>query len=219
MASLIYPEWTGADSAAKDWDTVYLGGVIIPGTVRIDGLECGIDRDTKKAKGSDKPTSTDNGVKPAKFEIDVWLNSKQWVEWQSVVDAFNPRRPGRERAPLQIKHPVVNHIGIENVAVISLAPQHPTARGGMHIKIRVEEWFDKPVAVKKPTATKPIPAQNNAAYNAANLDQMRVDALNRNRADALKQMSEDGIDPNNQKPLSPSDTSNLERGMFPALGT
>jgi hypothetical protein len=61
MASAEFPEWTGADPAASAWNTVTLGGVQLPGICTIDGLECAINVDTKKAKGAEKPSSTDQG--------------------------------------------------------------------------------------------------------------------------------------------------------------
>ncbi len=147
-----FPNWVD-DPASADWNTVYLNGVIIPGICSIEDLEVGIDVDTKKAKGADKPTSVDNGLRPSKFKIQVWIRAKQWPEFQSVAGSFQPRRPGRERSPLKIIHPLVNFLGIDTVRVSGIKMDTPTSKSGMKIGILCEEWFDKPVPAK--TSNKP----------------------------------------------------------------
>lgn len=212
MASAVFPEWTGEDPAALGaWNTVTLGGVTLPGVCIIDGLECAIEVDTKKGKGHDKPTSTDNGVKPAKFEIDQWINTSMWPATQDAISQINPRRVGRERAPVQIIHPIVNVLGITNVRIVGVAPKHPTARGGMHIRWRVEEWFDKPIAVKKTNKVKE--AKDRAAQNAANLNEMMFDALDRNKEEARQSILDDGIDPNTGIPLDPANGTNIGNSL------
>lgn len=214
------PEWTGADPAAAAWDTVVLGGTQLPGFCTVDGLECGKDVDTKKAKGADRPTSTDNGLKPAKFEINQWINTSMWPATQVAMAKLNPRRAGAPREPVQILHPLTTFVEITNVRIISVAPKHPTARGGMHILWKLEEWFDKPKAVAKPK-NKPIEAV--IADNAANLgnthpeallDAARIAALKSARRDGAQDMSEQDLDPNTGLPLSPSNTDNLKKSMF-----
>jgi hypothetical protein len=214
MASPEFPEWTGADPASSAWDTVVLGGVQLPGICTIDGLECAVDVDTKKAKGAERPTSTDNGVKPAKFEIDQWINAKQWPATQLAIAQINPRRLRVERKPVQCVNPLVNVAGITNVRIISFAPKHPTARGGMHIRWKIEEWFDKPVAVKKSkTQPQPIPAIPQHS-NALSLDDARVAALQDTRIGALHDMSAEDLDPNTGLPLSPTDPKNVQQTML-----
>lgn len=151
MADLEFPTWTGSGGPADDaWRTVILGNVRIPGLCTVSSLKCGIDVKTKKAKGADGPTSQDNGVDASKFVIDIWLNEKSWPEWLKVVGQIHPRRPGRKRAPLEIKHPEPNVLGITLVRILSITGTPPTARGGKKYRIEVEEWFDEPKPVKKP---------------------------------------------------------------------
>lgn len=213
MSSIIYPEWTGADPASGAWNTCTLGGVTLPGICKIEEVPCAVRVDTKTAKGADSPTSTDNGIESSKFIIDQWINASMWPATQLAIGQINPRRPGRERAPVQIVHPQANVTGIASVRITKLIVRAPTARGGMHLLWHVEEWFDKPKAVAKPKTNKAVEAKNNAAYNAVNLDQMRVEALERNRKEALKDMNDSLLD-DAGKPLSPSDPSNLKQSMF-----
>lgn len=157
MAAAQIPGWTGADGqASQDWNSCLLGGCVIPGIVTVEGLKVGVEVDTKKAKGSDQPTSTDNGVDAAKFSIHVWMNESHWPAWQEILPTINPRRPGRERQPLQIITPITVEFGITTVRVISIEGGSPTARGGMRRVIHVEEWFDRPKAKPK---KKEVPVQ------------------------------------------------------------
>lgn len=146
------PGWTGSDPNANDWNRVRLGQSILPpvgGYAEIEGLEIAIEVDTKKAKGSEKPRSKDNGVKPAEFDIVLYMTQKDWPEYLKTLPDWNPRRPGRNRAPQKIIHPLVNGHGIQDVRVISLKTSQPSSKNGLKVTIHVAEWFDKPVAVKK----------------------------------------------------------------------
>ncbi len=189
------PSWI----ESRDWDTCILGDVIIPGIVDIDNLEVGIDVDTKKAKGADKPTSTDNGLRPSKFTIRVWLNGSQWPEFQAVASSFQPRRPGRARQPLQIIHPLVNFLGIREVRVAGIKMDSPTAKGGMRVGILCEEWFDKPKPVKK--QEEPKIANPKGSINTIILQEVRQRAAQ----GALSEMSNNNIDPVTGQSVDPSD--------------
>jgi len=126
-----------------------LGPHYLAGVWRIEGLEVGIDCDTKKAKGADGPTSTDNGVKAADFNLVGHLNASHWLDFQRQIPDFSPRRPGRERAPLPIVHPLCAVSGITNVRVIKMKIDPPTSAGGMKVELNVQEWFDRPKETKK----------------------------------------------------------------------
>jgi len=209
------PGWTGADSGAGDWNTAILGDVILPGIVTVEDLEVGIDIDTKKARGAECPTSTDNGLRPSKFKLRVWLNERTWPEWQTVAPSIQPRRPGRERQPLQIIHPLINHLGITEVRISGIRADQPTARGGLVFKIHCEEWFDKPKPVAK--NDKPIPADlagqaTTAARDAADLTSKEA------RGAADRQADRDSIqrdlDRVTGKPLAPDDPVNMTDKMW-----
>lgn len=158
--STVFPGWSGAGGTADAaWRQVVLGDVFLPGVCTINGLQCGIDVDTKKGKGHDRPHSTDNGVDASKFSIEVWLTERDWDAWLAVVDKINPRVV-RQRAPFEIIHPEPNSLGITHVRVVSLTGTAPTARGGKKYRIDVVEWFDAPpVAVNKGKADKAKDAQ------------------------------------------------------------
>jgi hypothetical protein len=150
LAELEFPTWTGSGGPADSaWRTCILGDVRLPGIVTVTGLSCGIDVKTKKSKGQDGVTSTDNGVEPSKFAIEVWLNERTWPEWLKAVPKIHPRRPGRQRQPVEIKHPEPNVLGITHIRILKLTGTPPTARGGKKYRIEVEEWFDEPKPVKK----------------------------------------------------------------------
>lgn len=205
------PGWTGETADDAAWNTVYLGDVQIPGFCSIRGLKVGVNVDTKTAKGSDQPTSTDNGLKPAEFTIDVWLNRSHWDEWQRVFPSFNPRRPGRERGPLIIIHPDCAALEITTVRVLSVETSGPTANGGKRYAINCVEWFDKPKPVKKKTEETPKGQQGpntTVVYGPQGV-------VERNRREAHREMSESDpdYDPVQKKSLDPE--KNVLAGLFP----
>jgi hypothetical protein len=190
VAALV-PGWTGATPDDSAWNTCYLGDVRIPGICTISDIEVGVNVDTKTAKGSDSPTSTDNGVKPAEFTINVWLTERDWPEFQRVLPSFNPRRPGRERGPLTIVHPGANHLGIEHVRVLKIKTAGPTANGGKRYQLACVEWFDKPKPVKKPPKGAETPKGQQGPNTTVVYGENGV--AERNRRQARREMS--GLDP------------------------
>jgi hypothetical protein len=145
------PSWT---DGASDWNTAMLGEHILAGIWDVEGLKCGIDVDTKKAKGADGPTSSDNGVDAAKFKLKGHLNSVHFAEFQAQFPDLNPRRPGRERQPVPIIHPKTMLLGIRNVRIVSFEIESVSAKDGLRCFFEIHEWFDKPKATKKKEAVK-----------------------------------------------------------------
>jgi hypothetical protein len=163
MATEQIPNWTDTD----EYNQIGLGPSYLPGTWTIEGLEVGIDVDTKKAKGADGPTSTDNGLDAAKFKLVGQLTERDWPLFQALVPDISPRRPGRDRAPIELLHPDTELLGIRNVRILNIKLDPPTARDGRKVTIEVVEWFDKPKETKskknakdeKPIQGPPAPAQ------------------------------------------------------------
>ncbi len=170
------PSW----STGADWNTVELGGVTIPGVCTIKGLKLGVEVETKKPKGSDQPTSKDLGLDPSKFEIEVRLAEWQWPAFQTSLPLWNPRRPGRARAPVSIVHPWPNNWGIKMVRVIAVEGDQPTARSGALLSIKVEEWFDAPVETKnsKPKKSPPIRSGLDSEMRQAYINDARALGVN-----------------------------------------
>jgi hypothetical protein len=200
------PGWTGSEiGKVNPWNTAVLGTVNVPGVVTVEDLEVGIDIDTKRSKGKDKPTSTDNGLRPARFKLRVWLNESMWLAWQLVSPNFQPRRPGRERQPLTIIRPEVNHLGIHEVRIAGIKMDAPTAKGGLVIKILCEEWFDKPVETKKTGKTAvPASVQSQATVAARDAGILTGQEYRGNEQYSQEQIQRD-IDRVTGKSMKPSD--------------
>jgi hypothetical protein len=191
-----FPGWSGAGGTQDAaWRQVVLGDVFLPGVCTVNGLECGVDIDTKKGKGHDRPHSTDNGVNASKFNIEVWLTEKDWEYWTSIVDKINPRM-NRQRGPLEIIHPEPNALGITHVRILSLSGSAPTARGGKKFRIDVVEWFDAP----------PIPVKGANAEKAKSANQKYIEDPKALARDMGKNQS--------YGPLPPSDVDNMESQLF-----
>jgi hypothetical protein len=214
MAATQYPGWSGAGGDTdRDWDTAILGGIILPGIVSVESLKVGIDVDTKKPKGSDQATSTDNGLEPAKFRIVVWLvTHEHWFELQAGLDSWNPRRPGRQRQPVELLHPLPNTFGIRNVRVLSVEASQPSAKSGMRVVIEVAEWFAAPKATVnkkvKPETARDYPALSEAIALGGGI--AGIYGLRPERPfDTGEEM-----DPTTFQPLGPSSKSSIENNMF-----
>lgn len=220
MAAAQIPGFDATPATEGDWFTAVLGGAILPGIVTVEGLGVGIDCDTKKAKGSDQPTSSDNGLDPAKFEIRVWMNSAHFAEWQKVLPQFNPRRPGRDRAPLEILHPATDELGIRHVRVIAIKSEQPSAAKGFVRVIKCEEWFDKPKPVPKKAKIKP---QDAADYKhvseaiAVGGGQLGTVGLYGSGIRTNDLSTGEEIDPNTFKSIDPSSEESIQETMFEGL--
>lgn len=193
----LFPGWSGAGGTSDAaWRQVVLGDVFLPGICTINGLKCGVDIDTKKAKGHDRPRSTDNGIDASRFSIEVWLTEKDWDAWLAVVDRINPRVV-RQRAPFEIIHPEPNSLGITHVRIVSLNGSAPTAKGGKKYLIEVEEWFDAPPAPVKGA---------NAEKAKSSVNQKYVEDPNALARDMGKNQS--------YGPLPPDDPKNISSQLY-----
>lgn len=156
------PVWTTLDGG-RAWNQLWLGGVSVPGVATPKGVSVGQDVDTKKAKGSDGATSTDNGVKPSKFQIEIKVTGSKYPAFLQAMQTFNPRRPGAQRAPLDIRHPGVNQFGITQIRVVEIEmPENPTGRAGATFILHCEEWF--PIAKKAKPKDKPKTNVDNSKW-------------------------------------------------------
>lgn len=169
---LSLPSWTTDET----WNHLELGNHVLAGIWDVDGLKCGIDVDTKKAKGADCPTSSDNGVDAAKFKLRGHLNSAHFAAFQSQFPDLNPRRPGRERSPVVIHHPKTELLGIRNVRIVGFEIDSVNAKEGMRCHFEVHEWFDKPKAVKKPAEKEKV-KKSTAAPAQQLLSSVSVDGV------------------------------------------
>jgi hypothetical protein len=148
------PGWTGdGGSADSAWNRVQLGPYVLPGICTITGLAVGQDLDVKKQKGQDGAVMEDNGLEPAKFNIEVQINEELWPMFQEILPRIDPRRAGASRSPLEIVHPLPNILDIREIVIKRVVPTSPTASRGMKWVFECLQWF--PAPKPKKTTTKP----------------------------------------------------------------
>ncbi|MFO7181076.1 MAG: hypothetical protein DIU78_020420 [Pseudomonadota bacterium] len=139
------PGWPGAGGSADlAWNRVQLGSYVLPGVCTVTGLEVGQALDVKKQKGNDGAVLEDNGLDPAKFNIEVQFNEELWPAFQEVLPKIDPRRPGAARSPLEIVHPLTSFLNIREIVVRKVRPSPPSARGGMKWVLECIQWFAAP---------------------------------------------------------------------------
>lgn len=197
------PDWT----VSSDWNSPVLGEVKLPGFWSVQGLKVAIEVQTKKAKGSDQATSKDLGVEPSKFKLVGEMNTSHLAAWEGAIAQINPRRPGRERAPVGILHPLTGMYGIVAVRVVAIEGDQPKAGKPWVVTIHLEEWFDAPKETKSTKKLQPPAGRgsmtNREAAAALLSERMAREALDRSRRDGLKDLS-----------AMPDDPETLREGMF-----
>jgi len=138
------PHWSKAPSV---WDTVTLGGVVMPGVATV---EC--DRkatiDKKKPKGKNNATPTVQGVESPEVSIHWELNTED--EWNAFVEALAKVEP-QVGQPLDIAHPATAARKIDAILVESLKGPIKPPTGNSFCRFEVKAMGFK--APPKPTGT------------------------------------------------------------------
>lgn len=159
--ALINTPWDGADSSehwsdqTTEWDTVVMGGEVLPGIATVTGL---VSRklDVKQSAGSSGATLTDLGLEPARFEVMVTLwTSEHLRDWENVLPYVFPSYGKTPRA-VDVIHPALTLAGIRRAYVESTGVlQQGQTPGTWECRISCVEWRPTtPVGVHTPTSSK-----------------------------------------------------------------
>lgn len=151
----IIPYW---DNVNSGWDTVRIGGDVLPGLWEI---ECApkLEVDLKKSAGKDGAHITDKGYEPARVNIRGRIGTPDdWVTWCGMVDKFHPRKHGGARNPLSIDHPGLRMIGVTRISIVQISTPRINRDGVAELSMEAVEFFVDPKPVQKsknPVATLP----------------------------------------------------------------
>lgn len=144
------PFWN--DALSEEWQKMLVAGHPFPGIVEFGG-SVEADLEVKKAKGSDKSTTKNNGYKLAEISVTLQIaDEAAWNDLQSLLADIYPRGPGKKRNPVEIVHPAINVLGLTRFQVKRInVPQ--IGRGGREhgiatISINLLEWAPAPKPVK-----------------------------------------------------------------------
>ncbi len=162
------PFW---EDEPASWDVASLGGHVLPGLARIDGLELSSKWDVKEAAGTDGATETYQGYTPAPFQLvlRIWERA-QWERWLSIAPKLRPR-PGKETPlPLDIVHP---DLAVWNISRAILRKVKPKKIPDFYeVSMELTEYFPQPK--KTVTATmNGVPGLWNALDGSPNPGQAR----------------------------------------------
>ena len=132
------------------WDTVWLGGELFPGIASVTGSGLKRKVDVKKPKGSDGASLRDEGMEPAKLEIELVIYNKTgWEDLQGKLPIITPRKKGGLRTPLSIVHPLTRILGINNIYIDSIPiPDFDKTDGFLTVRFTAIEWFPAPKPVR-----------------------------------------------------------------------
>jgi len=136
------PHWSEQPDV---WDTVVLGGVTFPGVAEVE-VERELEIDKKKPKGKHQDKPTIQGVKSAKVDITITLNTPE--EWAAFQDALQKIELGADNAagtPVDISHPVTACRGIVAILIEKITgPKKPTG-GTTFCTVKIDAMeFDAP---------------------------------------------------------------------------
>lgn len=137
------PFWN-EPNGTDDWDVLILGGEFMPGIARVQ-LTVEYDLDTKKPKGSDGWSMTDNGEVPAPLSIELLMwTSAQLREFERVLPLLRAAKKGGRRDPLGIVHPIASLAGIDAVTIKKFTLPMPDSVNGWRVPIEAIQWFPEP---------------------------------------------------------------------------
>lgn len=127
------------------WDTVSLGGVVMPGLAKV---KASISRklDVKSVRGRDGARVKDGGYQPGKITIEIRTTTREEFDaLQPRLDAINPRQRGTSRSAVDIAHPSLAFLGISAVYIEKVgAPE--LVSGILTTSIECLEWTPQPRA-------------------------------------------------------------------------
>lgn len=132
------------------WDTIFLGGELFPGIANVTGPGLKRKVDVKKPKGSDGASLRDEGIEPARLEIELLIyNISDWEDLQGKLPIITPRKKGGLRTPLSIVHPLTRLLGINNIYIDSIPfPELDKSTGFLSVRFTAIEWYPAPKPVK-----------------------------------------------------------------------
>lgn len=147
--------------APELWNTVYIGGVGLPGicTVAVDFDEA---LDVKKPKNKSGATTTDDGAEPATVTVTCTCFSA--LDLRKLAAAMYVIRPNRRKSlgsPLAIRHPKTSIYGIDGVLFKKLVDEHDQKSDRYTVKFTFVEYFP-PTTTTSPLATTGLDPRENA---------------------------------------------------------
>ena len=132
------PDWL----STSDWDVLFLAGNRMPGVARVSiTMKGGLD--VKKPKKGKKAKVQDEGIHPARIEIELELQSDELEEFERAIPDLRPRSKDGSRNPIDISHPNARLWGVNAVMVDDIKSPHPETGGTLTIQISCIEWVAK----------------------------------------------------------------------------
>jgi hypothetical protein len=167
-----FSHWNGPDGDSS-WDTLVLGGEVIPGIATVD-VDMGSGLDIQKPTGKNGAKVRDKGDPVARVNITIQIESQEELdELHSKVPVIRQKGLKGTHQPLKIDHPNTAFWGIDTLQVGRIHAPPPNAKDGWTIEIYAQQW----VAEAKPVAKqKEKPEDDASAWAPFVDDTMRKDA-------------------------------------------
>jgi len=162
-----FPFWDGTEGDA--WETVGLGTQVIPGLCEVVWRKPPKRKIEKKTvKGTDGTTVTDQGNELAEMVIRSQLCSAQhWRDYLKIIPYLWTLKDGGKRSPVEIAHPLPNHVNIKDVYIEEWNPAMPDGQI-MVLEILVFQWKPNPKPIVQAAGRgEPEPPVPHAGVTAA----------------------------------------------------
>lgn len=164
------PSWSTTDQ----WDTLMLGGQLIPGVARLD-INMGSGLDVQKPTRGKNASIADDGTPPAELTITVTLaDADEATRFSSAILLLRPTAKSASLDPLEIVHPLAQMWDISAVSIGSISSPSPTSGGSLVVTIRAVQWAPAPTPARKPA---PTPKGAGAESGRSPAPEADVDAL------------------------------------------
>ena|GEM_PF-5428286 len=141
-------DWTQGD----DWDTLYLGGEVVPGVATVSA-RAKDGRDQQKSRGSRGKRTRQDGSPGVAFKVTVEMLPGEADDFRErILPILYKRSVGGVGDPLSIAHPQAAIFGITAVTVGDIDSPPPKSGGTWRVSWDMDDWVPEPKEAKKPAA-------------------------------------------------------------------
>lgn len=155
---------------AELFDTIDLGGVFSPGTVKLSGHNDKVGWDVKAGSGQKGASMTRKGAVPPEFTATVFLATEEQIAlWPAFRTAINATVAGKAAKAVDIYHPDLASVGITSVVKAEIGGVVHDGKGGQTIAVKFQVYAPPVATGGSPSGSK---AKKGPDPNAAALAEL-----------------------------------------------
>jgi hypothetical protein len=137
------------------FNSIDLGGVFSPGTVKLSGHNDKVGWDVKAGSGQKGATMTRKGAVPPEFTATFTLATEEQIAlWPEFRDAINATVAGKTTKAVDIYHPDLATVGITSVVKGELGGVAHDGKGGQTIAVKFQVYAPPAATGGSPSGSK-----------------------------------------------------------------